>query len=286
MKEGKCQVIHVVCFVLSFSATSLFAEDVVYKDDKTAEAELLPMKDVKAGWSCVARGGDFFASTSYKNFDGFGNTTYSSWTISSSKHSGAVLAIPVGDFVIKRKFKYKGPNRDGIKKELDGLLICVKVQVSTGSGSGGNIALQRAVENMVKTGVSLSKGVGCKPMKYRALTESAKKRFGARLLRFRYCGNSSSILLLLLDCDFLQADDSFMPATPQALTRDGRLALAKKLRPNEDKGGLTIFSSETEVHPVGSPHAPFGNGWQNQGDGVHRRNDFFDSRRKGIKVDN
>lgn len=270
-----------VLAVLTTSLSTLltFADGLVYKDEKAAEAELLPARDVKTGWSTVARGGESFFQTSYREFNEFGDITYSSSTMNSSSHGGAVLAIPVGDFSVRRKFAYKGRNKNGALKDLQGVLASVKVQVSTGGGICGDMALQKSVENMVKVGVSLSKGVGCKPLKYRSLVESAKKRFGARILRFRYCGDSSSVLLLLLDCDSRQADDSYLPATPHALTRDGRLALAKRLRANEDRSGVSFYASETEVHPVSSPYAPVGGGWQDLGNGIRRREEAFDSRK-------
>ena len=105
----------------------------------------------------------------------------------------------------------------------------------------------------------------------------------ARLVRVRYCGDQSQVKLLLLDCDKEQADESFLPATPHALTRDGRLALAKKLKPNEDKGFTIMGSMETEEHPIGSPHAPDGDGWEHNGR-KHTKSTFFDSRR-AVKED-
>lgn len=265
--------------VTSLSAMLSFADGIAYKDEKAAEAELLPARDVKTGWNTVARGGESFFQTSYREFNEFGDITYSSSTVNSSSHGGAVLAIPVGDFSVRRKFSYRGRNKNGALKDLEGVLASVKVQVSTGGNSCGDMALQKSVENMVKVGVSLSKGVGCKPLKYRSLVESTKKRFGARILRFRYCGDTSSVLLLLLDCDTKQSDDSYLPATPHALTRDGRLALAEKLRANEDRGGVSFYASETEAHPVGSPYAPVGGGWQDLGNGIRRREESFDSRK-------
>ena len=65
--------------------------------------------------------------------------------------------------------------------------------------------------------------------------------------------------------DVKSAEAAFLPATPHALTRDGRLALAKKLKPNEDKGFTIMGSSETEEDPIGSPHAPDGEGWEHDG---------------------
>ena len=259
-------------------ASIALADDVKYKDVKSAEAALLPAKDVKAGWSSVARGGEATFWSSCRTFDDNGDVVSSSWSFGSSKHGGAVLAIPVGDFDVKSQFRYRGADKNGVTKELTGLLVEVKVQVSTGGGDANQIACQKAVENMVKIGVSLSKGVGCKPMRYRPLTETAKKRFGARLVRVRYCGDQSKVKLLLLDCNQELADESFLPATPHALTRDGRLALAKKLKPNEDKGFTVMGSTETEIHPLGSPHAPDGDGWEHNGE-KHTKSTFFDSRR-------
>ena len=261
-------------------ATTALADDIKYKDVKSVEAALLPAKDIKVGWSSVARGGEAMFWSSYKTFDANGDVVSSSWSFGSSKHGGAVLAIPVGDFDVKSQFRYRGADKNGVTKELTGLLVKVKVQVSTGGGNANQMACQKAVENMVKVGVSLSKGVGCKPMRYRPLTETAKKRFGARLVRVRYCGDQSQVKLLLLDCDKDQADESFLPATPHALTRDGRLALAKKLKPNEDKGFTIMGSSETEEHPIDSPHAPDGDGWGHDGR-KHTKSTFFDSRRAG-----
>lgn len=264
-------------------ASMALADDVKYKDVKSAEAALLPGKDVKAGWSSVARGGEATFWSSYKTFDDNGDVLSSSWSFGSSKHGGAVLAIPVGDFDVKSQFQYRGADKNGVTKDLTGLLAEVKVQVSTGGGDANQMACQKAVENMVKVGVSLSKGVGCKHMRYRPLTETAKKRFGARLARVRYCGDQSQVKLLLLDCDKEQADESFLPATPHALTRDGRLALAKKLKPNDDKDFTIMGSMETEEHPIGSPHAPDGDGWEHNGR-KHTKSTFFDSRR-AVKED-
>ena len=179
-------------------ATTALADDIKYKDVKSVEAALLPAKDIKVGWSSVARGGEAMFWSSYKTFDANGDVVSSSWSFGSSKHGGAVLAIPVGDFDVKSQFRYRGADKNGVTKELMGLLVKVKVQVSTGGGNANQMACQKAVENMVKVGVSLSKGVGCKPMRYRPLTETAKKRFGARLVRVRYCGDQSQVKLLIV----------------------------------------------------------------------------------------
>lgn len=264
-------------FAVVMMASTMLAGGAVYKDVKSVEADLLPAKDVKTGWRSVARGGEAMFWSSTKTFDGDGDVVSSSYSKFSMKHGGAVLAIPVGDFDVKGRFRYRGPDKNGSTKELDGLLVDVQVQVSTGGNGANQMAYQKAVENMVKVGVSLSKGVGCNPMRYRPLTETAKKRFGARIVRVRYCGNESIVRLLLLDCDQAQMDESFLPATPHALTREGRLALAKKLKANKDKGFTIMGSSEVEIHPVNSPHAPEGNGWEQDGK-RHTRDALFDSR--------
>lgn len=44
--------------VAMMAVSMALADDIKYKDVKAVEAALLPAKDVKAGWSSVARGGE------------------------------------------------------------------------------------------------------------------------------------------------------------------------------------------------------------------------------------
>ena len=88
-------------------ATTALADDIKYKDVKSVEAALLPAKDIKVGWSSVARGGEAMFWSSYKTFDANGDVVSSSWSFGSSKHGGAVLAIPVGDFDVKSQLSWR-----------------------------------------------------------------------------------------------------------------------------------------------------------------------------------
>ena len=43
----------------------------------------------------------------------------------------------------------------------------------------------------------------------------------------------------------------------QGLSKEERMKLAKSLKPDTDKGGTTIYSSETEIIPAGSRRIPY-----------------------------
>ena len=63
--------------------------------------------------------------------------------------------------------------------------------------------------------------------------------------------------IFLFDCQAASADETFVPATPQGLSKEERMKLAKSLKSDTDKGGTTIYSSETEIIPAGSRRIPY-----------------------------
>lgn len=233
------------------------AEEEVLPNQQEAEKRHLPAKDVKTGWRCVSRGGSTIVSHVTREYDLNGNQVGGSSFFNSTSHSGTVAAVPLGDFNVLERFLYRGTSRGGSTTNLCGMLVSVKVQISTGNGSPADMVKQRAVENMTKSGVPLPAATGAKPGRLLPVLESAKRRFGARNAKPRYDAQNGFVLILLLDCSPALADDSYLPATLQGSSREQRLASAKQLQESEDKGGLRVFASETEIIPVGSRRVPF-----------------------------
>ena len=225
----------------------------VLKNQQTAEARYLPVKDVKVGWGkhCVARGGTTIVSDVTREFNWDGEQIGHSATMSLSSHSGAVAAVPIGDFEKLEEFAYKSST--GIQT---GRLVSVAIQISTGNSTPAELVMQRAVENLVKAGVPLPAAVGAKPGRLLPLSDVAKKRFGARVAKTRYDADSGHVFFLLLDCKPAAADETYLPSTPQGYTRKQREEMAQKLERSEDKGGVRVFATERAIIPAGTPNIP------------------------------
>ena len=231
----------------------------VYKNQLAAEKALGMATDVKVGWGshCVRRGGQSFAFFATREYDMDGDLVADGWTQVSTSRSGTVAAVPIGDFTEFCEFSYKGVSRSGVGSELTGKVVSVEIQISTGSNTPTEMVMQRSVENLVKTGVPLPAASGAKPGRILPLLDSAKRRFGARTAKVRYDGKVGKVDIFLFDCQAASADETFVPATPQGLSKEERMKLAKSLKPDTDKGGTTIYSSETEIIPAGSRRIPY-----------------------------
>ena len=169
----------------------------VFKDLASAKKELFAGKDVKSGWGShtAARGGNTYFISETRWYDMEGEQVGHSSTISSSKHSGTVAAVPIGDFEVKQTFVYSGKNRDGTSTVLTGKVVSVIVQISTGGVKlPAEHVMQRSVENMVKSGVPLPPATGAKPGRLVSLLTAAKKRFGARIAKPRYDARAGKLL--------------------------------------------------------------------------------------------
>lgn len=249
-------------FIVVFLVLGARAE--VYKTVKAAEAAEYQMDDVKIGWAehAVARGGRTFVTDSFREYDMSGNVINSRFGQTSKSLSGAIVAVPIGDFVEEKTYEYYGLGRNGVLKKLQGKLISVELQVSCGAKTPSNTAMQRTIENLVKSGIALPKSVSKKPCHIRSLIESVKERFGSTHATPRYAAHEGKIYFLLRDCDATLADETFLPATPKGLTKEGRKKLAKALERSEDKGGDVFITTETQIHPKGSPNAPKEAEWE------------------------
>lgn len=231
----------------------------VYKNQSAAEKALGLANSVKAGWGshCIRRGGQSFSFTETREYDLDGGMVANSWTQNSTSRSGTVAAVPIGDFAEFCEFSYKGVSRGGSSSVLTGKVVSVEIQISAGASTPAEMVMQRSVENLVKTGVPLPAASGAKPGRILPILDSAKRRYGARTAKVRYDGKDGKVDIFLFDCQAESADETFVPATPQGMTKEGRAKLAKSLKPDTDKGGTTIYSSETEIIPVGSRRVPF-----------------------------
>ena len=250
----------VAVFALCFTSVAAEGDVRVFKDLASAQKELFAGKDVKSGWGAhtAARGGDSYFLNETRWYGMEGEQIGHSSTMNSSKHSGTIAAVPIGDFEVKQTFAYTGANREGTSTVLTGKVVSVTVQISTGGvKSPSEHVMQRSVENMVKSGVPLPPATGGKPGRLVSLLTAAKKRFGARLAKPRYDALAGKVDIFLQDCLDGDADSSYLPATPEGLSREQRLAMAKKLEKTADKGSVSVFSTETEVIPVGSRRVPF-----------------------------
>lgn len=246
--------------VLSTAGLFVYGEeDGVLKNQQEAELKHMPPRDIKTGWGahCVARGGTTIISNVTREYDMNGNQVGGSSFMHTSSHSGTVAAVPIGDFKPLTEFQYRGTSRSGGNAVLQGKLVSVTIQISTGNSTPTDLVMQRSVENLVKTGVPLPAASGAKPGKLLSLIESAKRRFGARLVKPRYDAAAGEVLLLLLDCMAEKADDSYLPATQQGLSREQRLSSVSTLKKSADKGHFTVIQSETEILPNGSRRIPF-----------------------------
>ena len=234
-------------------------DEEVLKSQQEAELRHLPAKDIKTGWGghCVARGGTTIISHVTREYDMDGYQVGGSSFVNTSSHSGTVAAVPIGDFKPLTDFRYRGTSRTGGSAVLQGKLVSVSVQISTGNGRPAEMVMQRAVENMVKSGVPLPAATGAKPGKLLSLVECAKRRYGARIVKPRYDAAAGEVLLLLLDCLVEKADETYLPATQQGLSREQRQESVGALQKSADKGHFTIRATETEIIPVGGRRIPF-----------------------------
>ena len=247
-----------IVLLATIAASAAFGGE-VYKSQSAAEKALGLANNVKVGWGshCIRRGGQVFASFATREYDMAGDVVANSSTQFSSSHSGTVAAVPIGGFAEFCEFTYKGVSRSGVSSVLTGKVVSVEIQISAGASTPSEMVMQRAVENLVKTGVPLPAASGAKPGRVLPVLDSAKRRYGARIAKARYDGMSGKVDIFLFDCRAETADESFMPATPQGMSKEERMKLAKSLKPDTDKGGTTFYSSETEIIPVGSRRIPF-----------------------------
>ena len=258
--EGMRCLMFVAVFALCLTTVAEEENIRVFKDLASAKKELFAGKDVKSGWisHAAARGGDTYFINETRWYDMEGEQIDHSSTVNSSKHSGTVAAVPIGDFEVKHTFAYTGKNREGTSAVLTGKVVSVTVQISTGGvKSPAEHVIQRSVENMVKSGVPLPPATGGKPGRLVSLLTAAKKRFGARIAKPCYDARAGKVEIFLQDCSDGDADSSYLPATREGLSLAQRLAIAKKLEKTADKGSVSVFSIETEVIPVGSKRVPF-----------------------------
>ncbi len=166
----------------------------------------------------------------------------------SSNTAGTIMAFPVGDFREVFCFKYGQES-----SEKDGLLVACKVQISipSSSGAAGDDALQRTVENMVKSGFSLSSAVGAKPCRFFPLKKSVAKRYGASSVLPIYDVEHGYILFVLAGIDIKKADESFLPATRQGISASERKK-AKALTKQKDTGNFVHGYRKTIFYPSGA----------------------------------
>lgn len=239
-------------------ATTAFGDE-VYKSQSAAEKALGLDDNVKVGWGahCIRRGGKTITTFATREYDMEGDVVASSWVQNSSSLSGTVAAVPIGDFAEFCEFSYKGKSRGGVTAVLTGKVVSVEIQISTGANTPTEMVMQRSVENLVKTGVPLPTATGAKPGRILPILDSAKRRYGARSAKARYDGNSGKVDVFLFDCQPDSADETYAPATPQGMTKAERIKHAKSLKPDTDRGGTSVYSSETEIIPVGSRRVPF-----------------------------
>ncbi len=166
----------------------------------------------------------------------------------SSNTAGTIMAFPVGDFREVFSFKY----RQG-RSVKDGLVVAAKVQISipSSSGSAGADALQRTVENMVKSGCCLSSAVGAKPCRFFPLRKSVAKRFGASGVHAIYDVEHGYILFVLGGLDPKKADETFLPATRQGVSASERKK-AKALARQKDTSSIVHGYRKTVFYPAGT----------------------------------
>lgn len=223
---------------------TLHAETEILANQQVAEARHLPARDKKSGWGahCVARGGTVVVSDRTREYDWDGNLVGQQATLNVTSHSGAVAAVPIGDFEELEQFAYK--TATGVQT---GRLVSVAIQISTGNTTPAEQVMQRSVENLTKAGVPLPTATGAKPGRLLPLLDVARHRYGARLAKPRYDAPSGHVLILLLDCKPENADETYLPATPQGYTKKQRAEMAQSLKRSSDKGGTRIYATETEI---------------------------------------
>lgn len=241
-------------FLISACLQLTAGEHEILANQQTAETRHLPQSDKKEGWGayCVSRGGTKIFSSVTREYNMAGDQIAGSSFFNSSSHAGTVAAVPIGDFESLEEFSYK--TSSGVQT---GRLISVAVQISAGNGTPAEMVMQRAVENLIKSGVPLPPASGAKPGRLLPVLDTAKKRYGARIAKVRYDAPSGHVLILLLDCKPEKADETYLPATLQGYTQKQRAEMAKALKRGTDQGGLSIHSRETEIIPEGSRRIPF-----------------------------
>ena len=262
VKNGPARILAAVVALFVANAFG----DVVYDNQSAAEKKLGLVDNVKTGWGghCIRRGGQTFSYSATREYDNNGNLVANSWTQNSISRSGTVAAVPIGDFAEACEFGYRGVSRSGASTVLTGRVVSVEIQISAGAATPTEMVMQRAVENLVKSGVPLPADSGARPGRILPLLESAKRRYGARTAKVRYDGASGKVDLFLFDCLAQSADETFVPATPQGMTKEGRLKFAKSLKPDTDRGGTKYITSETVITPGGARRIPSnGNPYQN-----------------------
>lgn len=232
----------------------------VYSNQSAAEKALRLDDNVKTGWSghFIRRGGQTVTYAETREYDLYGNLVANSWSQNSTTRSGTVAAVPIGDFAEFCEFGYRGLSRHGVGTVLTGKVVSVQIQISAGSSTPSETVMQRSVENLVKTGVPLPASAGAKPGRILPILESAKRRFGARIAKVRYDGGNGKVDIFLFDCQPSDGDETFLPATPQGISREERVRRAKTLKPDADRGGTVYRSTVTEIDPYGSTRIPIG----------------------------
>ena len=230
------------------ASMTAFGEDEPYASQSAAEEALALNAGVKTGWRShfIRRGGETIVIDRTQSYNHAGNVVASSSTVTTSSRSGTVAAVPIGDFIPCREFTYRSSGA-----VATGRVVSVEIQISGGATAPSELVMQRAVENLVKTGVPLPASAGAKPGRLLSLAESAKRRYGAKIVKPRYDAAGGKVDLFLFNCLDGNADETFRPATPQGLSKEGRIKLATSLKPDTDKGGTKVFSSERTVVPSG-----------------------------------
>jgi len=215
-----------------------------------AEKIIFPETDVTEGWGShqVARGGIAVGYIERQRYDELGYRTGSDWTRYSSNHTGSVIAVPVGDFVPVYAFEHLGS--DGYSC-CTGLVVSVDIQISSGSKSPSEMAMHQSVKNLVNSGMAVPATNGGKAGHLMSLKRSGARRFGAKNVRPHYDAVGGKVYLLMEDCDPEKADPTYVPGTPDNLSRQERARL-NPLHRDEDKGGATVFWAISELHPIGS----------------------------------
>lgn len=175
-----------------------------------------------------------------------GDVVGSSFTMHSFNSSGTIMAFPVGDFWEVVSFKYR---RGGAV--CDGLVVAVKVQISIPDSTADRDPLQRTVENMVKSGSSLSPAVGAKPGRLMPLKKTVAKRFGASTVFPIYDVKKGNILFVLGGVNAKRADETYLP-----VTRNGMSAAERKreraLSKQNDTSRITNGGVTTIYYPAGA----------------------------------
>jgi len=217
-----------------------------------AEKRIFPCKDVTSGWSMhqISRGGTTIVSMSTSEYNMDGDEVWFNNTYNYSSLSGTLVAVPIGDFKVESSFLYCKP---GSMSTLTGLVVSVEVQLSAGAKHPTEQAMQKAVKDMVCTGMALSSANGGKPMRIAALKKTVCRRFGGKNPRPHYNAKDGKVYLLVEDCQLSKGDPTFVPATPEGASRKEREKLVKLHRDN-DRGGVTYIGLRTEIHPEGSQH--------------------------------